>query len=430
MPDRSQTSSQSLFVVISVLGLINLVNQMDRMLFSLMIEPVKAELALSDAQMGLLSGLAFAAVYAVLGLVAGRIADSFNRVNLIGGALIVWSAATAACGLAANFSQMFVSRMLVGAGEAGCIPAAHSMISSVAPAHRRALLISTFTGIGSIGTLIGLILGGILIEAIGWRSTFIVFGVFGFVPLAILALTLRDARPRDTASASDTSGQWRRDVKQMLSRRETQILIVAVPLVFTVAGMSTWVPAFFQRSFAVTIEEFSRTGGAFLGLGLIVGTFAGGIIANALVKRDMRWEFWWVALASTLTLIPLLVMLFSGRLMIAYVGLLGAAFLAGTSFGPAMACMHTITKQTIRGTAMASLVFSTSLLAYGGVPALIGLLSDVFATAGVALDDGSSLRYALLVTTVLPPVASILFLWASRIAFSDGDPEIAAGQAS
>ncbi len=423
---RTDTPHQNLFVVIAVLGTVNLVNQMDRVLFSLMIEPVKADLSLSDSQMGLLGGFAFAAVYAVLGLVAGRIADSSNRVKLIGAALTLWSAATAACGLAGNFVQMFASRMLVGAGEAGCIPASQSIISDVAPAKRRALLISVFTGIGSVGTLIGLILGGILIEWIGWRMTFIAFGAAGFLPLVILFLTLREVRPAGALAGAAAAGQWRKDVTHMLTRPETQILVIAVPLVFTVAGMATWVPAYFQRTFAITTEEFSRVGGAFLGIGLIVGTFAGGIIANRLIARDMRWEFWWTAAVSTLSVVPLLALLLTSDLAIAYAGLLGTAFLAGTSFGPAMACMHTVTKQSIRGTAVASMLFTTSLLAYGGIPALIGALSDVFAMAGASVTDGTSLKYALLVTAVLPLAAGALFVWASRIAFSGGVPRAAA----
>lgn len=421
MADNTTTepSRQSLVLVLMVLGLVNLVNYMDRVLFSLMVEPVKAELGLSDGQMGLLGGFAFAAVYAVLGLVAGRIADSRNRVRLIGVALTVWSAATAACGLVNNFVQMFASRMLVGAGEAGCVPAAQSFISDVAPAKNRAFMISAFTGIGTVGTLIGLILGGILIELIGWRMTFVAFGVFGFIPLVILFATLREPRTIRKV-APPTATTWKKDVGEMLKRREIQLLLIGIPLIYTLAGVGTWIPAFFQRTFGISTEDFSRVGGAYLGIGLILGTFAGGFIANKLVARDMRWEFWWSALSCSLSMIPLLLVYLSGNLDLAYLGLFGAFFLAGTSFGPSMACMHTITKQSVRATAVASMVFTTSLIAYGGVPALIGILSDVFAAYGISVADGTSLKYALIISMALPPIASILFLMASARAFADG----------
>lgn len=421
MPENTATepSRQSLVLVLLVLGFVNLVNYMDRVLFSLMVEPVKAELDLSDGQMGLLGGFAFAAVYAVFGLVAGRLADSRNRVHLIGVALTVWSAATAACGMVNNFAQMFASRMLVGAGEAGCVPSAQSFISDVAPAKNRAFMISVFTGIGTVGTLIGLILGGILIELIGWRMTFFAFGLFGLIPLIVLFLTLREPRSIRRATPP-TAITWRRDVGEMLKRREIQYLLIGIPLIYTLAGVGTWIPAFFQRTYGITTEDFSRVGGAYLGFGLILGTFAGGYIANKLVARDMRWEFWWSSLSCTLAMAPLLVVFMSSNLDIAYLGLFGAFFIAGTSFGPSMACMHTITKQSVRATAVASMLFTTSLVAYGAVPVLIGLLSDIFASTGVSVADGTTLKYSLIISMALPPIASILFLMASGKAFTDG----------
>ncbi len=426
MSDRTNKSHQSLFLIVAVLGTINLVNYMDRVLFSLMVEPVKAELDLSDSQMGLLGGFAFAAAYAVFGLVAGRIADSFNRIRLIGAALTIWSAATAACGLANNFIQMFASRLVVGAGEAGCVPAAQSIISDVAPAKKRAFLISIFTGIGTLGTLIGIILGGILIEAIGWRTTFIVFGIFGFFPLILVLFVLREPRASRPEEAPVSAVDWRADVGEMLKRTEIQILLIAIPMIYTLAGVGTWIPAFFQRTYGINTEEFARAGGALLGIGLILGTFGGGFIANRLVARDMRWEFWWTALSCSLAMLPLLVVYLVDNINLAYAGLFAAFFIAGTSFGPSMACMHTVTKQSVRATAVASMVFTTSLIAYGAVPALIGVLSDVFAGMGVDVADGTSLQYALLLSMLLPPTASVLFLIASKIAFSDGKLHTAA----
>ncbi|MDA4847186.1 spinster family MFS transporter [Hoeflea poritis] len=416
MPDNRAGSKagQNLLVVVVLLGIINLVNQMDRVLFALMVEPVKADLGLSDSQMGLLGGLAFAVCYAGLGLVAGRIADRWNRVHLIAIALTVWSAATAACGMSYSFLQMFVSRMMVGTGEAGCVPSAQSLISDVTPARNRAFMISLFTGIGTIGTLIGLIVGGIVLEMVGWRMTFIVFGAFGLLPLVLLLVMLRDPREVRSATAAASNVVWSQDVVSMLKRREIQLLLVAIPLLFTLAGLATWIPAFFQRSYGVTIEEFSRSGGAFLGFGLIIGTFAGGFIVNKLVARDARWEFWWSALSCSLAVVPFMAVLIGHNVQVAYYGLFGAFFLAGTGFGPAMACMHTVSKQSVRATAVALMMFASSLIAYGAVPAIIGVLSDLFASFGAGIDDGTSLKYALLCSMTLPPVASILFLVAAH----------------
>ena len=203
-------------------------------------------------------------------------------------------------------------------------------------------------------------------------------------------------------------------VQRIYSGTLTNWLLVAIPLLFTLAGLATWIPAFFQRSYGVTIEEFSRSGGAFLGFGLIIGTFAGGFIVNKLVARDTRWEFWWSALSCSLAVVPFMAVLMGRDVQVAYYGLFGAFFLAGTGFGPAMACMHTVSKQSVRATAVALMMFASSLIAYGAVPAVVGVLSDLFASFGAGVDDGTSLKYALLCSMTLPPVASILFLLASQ----------------
>lgn len=421
-------SGRNAFLIIGVLGTINLVNQMDRVLFALMVEPIKADLNLSDTQMGLLGGVAFAACYAIMGLGVGHIADRWNRVSLIGIALTVWSAATAACGLAQNFVQMFASRMLVGTGEAGCVPSAQSLISDMAPARSRAFLLSAFTGVGMVGTLIGLILGGVVLQMVGWRMTFVVFGLFGLIPLAILFLTMRDPR-KNTATKVVSGHRWTEDALSMLKRREIQLLLIATPLLYTLAGAATWIPAFFQRSYGITTEEFSRIGGASLGIGLILGTFAGGIIVNKLLARDARWEFWWSSLACTLSLIPLSAVYLGTDLNTAYIALFAAFFIAGSSFGPSMAAMHTVAKQSVRATVVAAMMFATSLIAYGAIPAVIGFLSDVFANNGASIADGTSLKYALVATMALPPVASILFLATARIAFPTHELQPAAHKA-
>lgn len=404
-------------LVLAILGTINLVNQMDRVLFSLMVEPIKAELEFSDSQMGLLGGIAFAVSYAVIGLVAGRIADNWNRVRLIGLALVIWSAATGAMGFAYSFLQMFLGRAAVGVGEAGCVPASQSIISDTVPVKDRAMMISLFTGFGTVGTLVGLLLGGLVLAQIGWRMTFVAFGLFGVIPVAVLFLFLRDPRPERRFVASEALSFS--DVRTMLKRRETQALIIAIPLLYTLVGAATWIPAFFQRTHGISTEEFARVGGAFLGLGLIAGTFGGGLIINFLVRRDARWEFWWSGLSCALALAPLLPIYLGADLAIAYPCLFAAFFISATGFGPSMACMHRVANQSVRATAIAVIMFASSIIAYGGVPAVIGVLSDLFAQAGVSADDGASLRYAMLLTMLLPPLASVMFFRYADVAKSD-----------
>lgn len=417
--EPSSGTTSNAYVVLFFLGGVNLFNLMDRILFSVMLEPIKLDLELSDTQMGLLGGLAFSLFYGIFGLVIGRLADTRNRTQIIVLALVLWSAASAVCGLARNFFQMFLARAATGVGESGCVPAAHSLIGDYFPPNRRSLAISIFTGTGTLGTVVGLVLGGILVEAVGWRMTFVYFGVAGVVFAPIALLMLREPPRGRFDAAPDMQPNWRGAVTMLLKRQTVRRLLLGLPLLFVIVGVATWIPAFFQRVHGVSSAEFGQTGGAGLGLGILFGTFAGGFIANALIARNRLWEFWWPAL-TCLVSAPLLAIAYtSGNLQMAYVAVTAAFFVAATGFGPGMACMQVVAEPPVRGTLVAMMVFATSLISYGAAPAAIGILSDVLIAGGAGEASGGSLRTALLAALVLPVLASAVFYTASRSAMKD-----------
>src|SRR3546814_276872 len=155
-----------------ILLIVYIFNFLDRQIVNILAEPIKADLKLSDTQLGLLAGPAFAVFYALLGIPIARYADKegANRVRLVALALAIWSAMTAVCGLAQNFVQLLLARIGVGVGEAGCTPAAHSLITDSVPADKRSSAIA-FYGLGiPIGSLLGLILGGVVNDIYGWKS--------------------------------------------------------------------------------------------------------------------------------------------------------------------------------------------------------------------------------------------------------------------
>lgn len=412
-------SASGAYLVLLVLGGVNLFNLMDRILFSIMLEPIKLELGFSDTQMGLLGGLAFSLFYGVFGLVIGRLADTRNRIQIIVLALVLWSAASAACGLARNFVQMFLARAAIGVGESGCVPPAHSLIGDYFPANRRSLAVSIFTGTGTLGTVVGLVVGGMVVEAVGWRMTFVYFGAAGIVFAPIAMLMLREP-PRGRFDASpEVQPDWQGAVKMLLKRRTVRRLLLGLPLLFVIVGVATWIPAFFQRVHGVSTAEFGQTGGAGLGLGILFGTFAGGFIANALIARNRLWEFWWPAL-TCLVSAPLLAIAYTtGDLTMAYVAVTAAFFVAASGFGPGMACMQVVAEPPVRGMLVAMMVFATSLISYGAAPALIGILSDFLIAGGADEAGGDSLRTALMVALVLPVLAGVVFFTASRSATED-----------
>ena len=168
---RLRTAQTALAILVAV----NVMSQLDRQIMNVLLPPVAKDLGLSDTQSGLLVGFAFAVCYSIAGLPLARFADRGSRSGLIAAALAVWSLMTAACGLARNFFELFLARIGVGFGEAGCAPAAHSLISDYFPRAHRGRALATYQLGVPIGILIGSIVGGSLSDHFAWRTVFFFF---------------------------------------------------------------------------------------------------------------------------------------------------------------------------------------------------------------------------------------------------------------
>ncbi len=179
---------------LGLLLVIYILNFLDRQVVNILAEPIKIELGLADWQLGMLTGLAFALFYTVLGLPIARLAERADRVKIISVAVGVWSACTVACGMAGNFIQLLLARIGVGVGEAGCTPPAHSLISDYTPAEKRASAIAFYSMGIPLGSLAGMALGGIIADAYGWRIAFFVAGAPGVLLALIAWLTLPEPR--------------------------------------------------------------------------------------------------------------------------------------------------------------------------------------------------------------------------------------------
>ncbi len=410
----------NVYFMLLVLSAINLFNFMDRVLFSVLLEPIKLDLAMSDGQMGLLGGVAFGVFYGFVGLLAGRLADTRSRTGVLTVSLGVWSTASALSGQAASFGQMFAARAAVGVGVSACSPCAHSLIGDYFPPQRRALALSVFTGIGTAGTMIGLVFGGLLLDAYGWRTAFAVFGMAGllFAPVAWLLLREPPRGSFEKPSALPTLG-WSQSVRILLARRTVRMLLAGMPMVMAAGGIATWIPAYLQRAQGASATDVATMGGLSLGLGIVTGTLAGGFIVNSLRKRDTRWEFWWPAMSSAASVPLLAAFYFTDASGLAYTLLFLAFFMAGSAFGPALSCMLAVSEPSIRGTMVALAVLSSSLIAYGVAPGFVGLCSDFLIARGYGEANGESLRVALMAVLIMPALASVLFWRASLTARAD-----------
>lgn len=265
--------------VIFMLLLVSIFNFTDHMIFSLLMEPIKIDLSLSDTQLGLLSGLAFAIFYCLLGLPIARWADRGNRVTIISIAIITWSGMTALCGLATNFVQILFCRIGVGAGEAGCTPPSHSLISDYYSRAERPKAMSFFMMGAPLGILVGYLLGGWINELYGWRTAFISLGIPGVVIGFLVKSTVMD--PRTSKRSRHELGSYMDEkpelppitnvVSALLGNTTFLHLAAALALMYFVGyGIGQWQPAYFIRVHGMQSGE--------LGIWLAISGGLGGAI--------------------------------------------------------------------------------------------------------------------------------------------------------
>jgi MFS family permease len=174
-----KSGSDDRYYILGLLVLVCTLNYVDRVAIGVFGEAIKNELRLSDGQLGLLAGAAFIIFYAVLGLPMGHLADRFGRKWLMSGCLALWSLMTAAAGFAHGFNQLMLARILVGVGESGCTPTAHSWLSDAFPASKRAMALSMYATGVPIGIIVGTIGGGWVAGQLGWRAGLFAVGLPG-----------------------------------------------------------------------------------------------------------------------------------------------------------------------------------------------------------------------------------------------------------
>lgn len=400
---------------LGLLTAVSFFNYMDRMVLAVLLEPIKAELGLSDGQLGLLSGLAFAAFYATLGIPLARLADRTARVPLLAACVALWSLMTAATGAARGFGTLFAARMGVGVGEAGCVPAAHSLIGDYMPGPRRALGVSIFQAGGLAGLSGGLMITGVLADHFGWRGALSSVGLAG-LPLALLIwLTLREPVRLGSvpAASSEPAGQA---LRALLARPALRHLVLALSIGgFGTYGLTQWIPAFFIRVHGLSLTQIGLWSGTASGVGGVLGVMLGGWLGARLLPRDPRWELWIPAIAYGGSA-PLYAAVFlSPSPWIAIAIKLAATFLAASGGGVALSAIQSFAEPHRRATAVSLTLFLSSLLGLGLGPWLVGVASDLLAPSL----GRESLRYALLISTAALLWAGLHFLLSARTARRD-----------
>jgi MFS family permease len=394
---------------LAVLVLVYTSNFIDRTILSVLAQPIKEELALADWQLGVLGGLSFALFYSVLGLPIARLAERVDRTWIISVSLALWSAMTVLCGSAGSYLQLLACRVGVGVGEAGGTPPAHGLLSDYYPPRQRATALSVY-GLGvPLGSMFGAVLGGAAAEAFGWRGAFVVVGAPGLLLAVVAKLVLKEA-PRGwwEAAPPAPAPPLSAVVTALWRKRCARELAAGITLAsFTGYALVAFSASHFVRAFGLSLAEAGLAAGATSGLAAAVGTLLGGVLTDALGRRDRRWYAGLPALGLLLAA-PLYAAAFlQSDWRLAVLLLLPAGACQYLYLGPTYATVHNMVEPRMRATATALLLLVVNLVGLGLGPTLVGLASDTFAAGqSGAAASAEGLRRALV-------AASGVFVWAA-----------------
>lgn len=357
------------------------VSIMDRMILSVLFVPIKAEFGISDAELGLLGGFAFALFYATLGIPIARRADGGNRKGIIVVSLLLFSAMTMLSGLATSLLMLFVLRLFVGVGEAGINPASHSIMADYFPAERLSSAMAILMAGNSLGTIVGFVAGGVISQTYGWRVALGAAGAPGVI-LAVLMIFFFRAPPHGTFVTAPTRAETPtvlETARTLWGRAATRHLAAALTVQATLSyGLAQWMPAFMVRAHGLSVAQAGTLLGLVVGPVGILGTILGGRLADRAARKGLDHIPGLVALAS-ISAVPLLAIGFQiGNLTIAIAVFLLAVFLANIYFGPAMGLVQTLVPLRMRAVSAALISLSMNLVGLGIGPVVIGSMSDGF----------------------------------------------------
>ena len=404
------------YFVLAILVLVYTLNFLDRQVLGILVKPIKAELGLSDSQVGLMGGLAFASLYATLGLPIAYLADRGSRRRIMSWALALWSGFTAICGFTQNFIQIFVARIGVGIGEAGGVAPAYSMISDYFPKEQRARALSVYSLGIPIGSALGILAGGLIAAKLNWRAAFMIVGAVGIVVAPIFRATVKDpkrggwdVKPAATAAVPTVRFM---DVFHIVSNKSSFWLLAFGSAASSVCGygVAFWLPSFFMRSLHLSMVETSWYYAAIALVGGGLGIVGGGVLADRLGKLN-RAAYAIIPAIAFLIALPCFFAAFQLSSPLAAFPL----FLIPTGLnlmwlGPVLTVVQHLVPGHMRTTASAMFLLINNLLGIAGGYYYFGAVSDALKPHY----GDESLRYAIYSGLGFYVIAAALLLIAAR----------------
>lgn len=399
------------WIGVALLTLVSFFNYVDRMVLPALVQPIKAEFQLSDAQVGMLTGLGFVLLYAFVGVPIARLADRRERRSILATALALWSLATAACGFARSFTHLLLARMSVGIGEAACQPIGYALLADYFPPQRRATALGLFMVGNSLGIMAGFGLGGWLGTQYGWRTAFLVVGLPGVLLAVALRILMREP-PRsgmDARLAREPVGMF--EAFALLFKNSAYVRIVAANVAYAIMifGPIAWLPAFFIRTHGLSMQVVGLWTGIGIGIGMAVGMLVGGPLSDRLLRHGPERPLVLCAGASLVACGAYAVAFWAPVPQVAFAATFVAAAVGALCSPTNVASVQNVCDPRLRATASAILQIATSFLGIGVGPFLIGAMSDVFEVWVQA----ESLRYALTAALLSCLLAAFAYLYAA-----------------
>jgi len=403
--------------VLVLLTLVYALNFIDRQILVILQESIKVDMDLSDSQLGLLTGFAFAIFYVSVGIPIARWADLGNRRNIVSLAVAVWSGMTALSGFTQNFWQLLMARIGVGVGEAGGSPPSHSMISDYYPVEQRGSALSFYSTGVYLGILLGFLIGGWINSEFGWRTAFFVVGVPGFLVALLVRFTIREpVRGGLEGRALETPATFGETLRTLKGFGSFKLFAIAAGLnAFSSYGIGNFTPSFLIRSHGFSSLEVGTSLALITGIGGALGTYMGGVLADRFGANDKRWYLWVSGVPAACSVPLMFTAVFIGDPRLALGFLFFATMLGAFYLGPTIAISHTLVSPSMRAMASAILFFILNLIGLGLGPLVVGMLSDLLApTYG-----SESLRYALGIVSFVNLISAAFFFLAARKLLAD-----------
>lgn len=367
-----------------MLTLIYALNYLDRQLVSLLAEPIKHDLHLSDTQLGLVGGIVFVAFYATFGIPVGWLADRFNRVRIVSIACALWSLFTVLCGMTASLAQLVVARMGVGVGEAGGTPPSYSLISDLFGPSERATALAIYSMAVPAGAMLGVAGGGFIAAAFGWRAAFFCLGLPGLL-LALLLFAFVE-EPRRGGLDHRPHGQRDSQPHPPLGEAIAEFVRNPILVCIAVAGAlaafvgyaaTAWFPPYLMRVKGMSLRELATYYSLVVGVAGMVGILTAGRLADRLMPRDPRWAAWLPAIAFLVSLPCWIGALWAPSWQVALVFIAVPSLVNPLFLAPTVAVVHNSVVPNRRAVSGAILLFTVNLFGLGAGPFYVGRISDL-----------------------------------------------------